>query len=123
MKKLEGRPFDQWRDRSLRTIEYYGSVGDEICGAFDMPLLCGKFAHIIASQGAGWDHISVSLPDRCLTWEEMVSVKRAFFRRDEWAMELHPPERSNISLHPFCLHLWRPTNGQDIPLPPSWTIG
>lgn len=39
------------------------------------PLLC------IASSGTipisdGWDHVSVSLPGRCPTWEEMDAIKR-----------------------------------------------
>jgi len=38
----------------------------------------------------------------------MVLIKRAFFKRDEWAIEYHPPERENRSFHDYCLHLWRP---------------
>jgi hypothetical protein len=30
---------------------------------------------VIASDGMGWDHVSVSLKDRCPTWEEMCLVK------------------------------------------------
>lgn len=116
MKRLAGRPFDQWRDRSLPVVRHYGNEGDETCGVFNVPLPCGRFARVIASCGEGWDHVSVSLPDRCLSWEEMVHIKRAFFRRDEWAIEYHPPERDNRSLHSYCLHLWRPQY-QEIPMP------
>lgn len=123
MKKLAGPPFDQWRDASPRTIALYHSAGDETCGVFnvvvpstDVRLL------VIASSGAGWDHVSVSRPSRCPTWEEMVFVKRVFFGEDEWAIEYHPPPDKNISRHPFCLHLWRP-HDVEIPVPPEFTIG
>ena len=123
MKQLKGRPFDQWRDRSDQVREFYHGIGDETCGVFNVPVLdSGVMLRVIASQGFKWDHVSVSLPDRCPTWEEMVYVKRAFFGRWEWAMELHPPEKMNISRHPYCLHLWRPQD-KPIPLPPEETVG
>lgn len=76
---------------------------------------------IIASWDSGWDHVSVSLPDRCPTWEEMERVKRAFFRSDETAMQLHVPPSDHKNLHPYCLHIWRPHHA-DIPRPPSWMV-
>lgn len=119
MKLLAGPPFDQWRDRSPEMLEHYGSEGNETCGVFRLP----QFGlMVIASQGAGWDHLSVSHRQRCPTWDEMVIVKRAFFKRDEWALEYHPPEKANISLHPYCLHLWWPNDGREILTPPEWTI-
>ena len=39
------------------------------------------------SDGAGWDHVSVSLPDRCPAWEEMCFVKELFFLPDEVAIQ------------------------------------
>ena len=77
---------------------------------------------IIASWGGGWDHVSVSLKNRCPTWDEMALVKRVFFRADECVMQLHPPEANYVNHHPFCLHLWRPQN-EKIPQPPSAFVG
>ena len=77
---------------------------------------------IIASWTEGWDHVSVSLPDRCPTWEEMERVKRYFFHSSEVAMQLHVGEANHISLHNFCLHIWRPQNAT-IPLPPPILVG
>jgi hypothetical protein len=73
---------------------------------------------IIASWSEGWDHVSVSLPDRCPTWDEMERVKRAFFKDDECAMQLHVPCADYINCHPYCLHLWRP-HKSTIPMPPK----
>ena len=76
----------------------------------------------IASDGAGWEHVSVSLPHRCPNWSEMCHVKKVFWDPDDVVMQLHPPESQYVNHHPFCLHLWRPI-GVDIPLPPSFLVG
>ena len=117
MKSLKGEPFNRWRDVSDRVRERYGSIGDETCGMFDLPI----GLTVIASSGAGWEHVSVSRQDRCPSWDEMVFVQRAFFKDEEWAMQLHPPRSKNISVHPYCLHLWRPLD-DTIPTPPDWTV-
>jgi hypothetical protein len=88
-------------------------------GAFVVP--CGPvFLRIIAAAGGGWDHISVSLPDRCPTWHEMSFVHRVFFAPNVVAMQLHVPERDHINNHPFVLHIWRPHSKlRRIPMPPK----
>ena len=73
---------------------------------------------IIASDGGGWDHVSVSLSDRCPTWEEMERVKRAFFRDNETAVQYHVPLSDRINNHTNCLHLWRPQSAA-LPRPPK----
>lgn len=103
-------------------------------GAFRVPF-GGAMLAVIASDGGGWDHVSVSLPGRCPTWDEMCHVKDLFFATDEWVMQLHPPRKDNINCHPYSLHLWRPQTErcqtdraleqvlQPIPLPPWWMVG
>ena len=76
----------------------------------------------IASTGRGWDHVSVSLPHRIPNWLEMEHVKRAFFKDEETAMQFHVPTANHINIHPNCLHLWRPNDGREIPLPPPETV-
>lgn len=76
---------------------------------------------VVASWGCGWDHVSVSLPHRCPTWEEMEAVKRALFQDDELAVQYNMPPSKHISVHPYTLHLWRPQN-VEIPLPPAWMV-
>lgn len=73
---------------------------------------------IIASWGGGWDHVSVSLPDRCPTWDEMNFVKDQFFGSHETVMQLHPAKQNYVNCHPFCLHLWKP-HQEAISLPPT----
>jgi len=77
---------------------------------------------IIVSDGEGWDHVSVSLKNRCPTWEEMCWVKDLFFEPHEVVMQLHPAKSEYVNHHPYCLHLWRPQN-RSIPLPPTEFVG
>ena len=80
-------------------------------GIFRIPARKRSLAYgltIIASDGMGWDHVSVSMADRCPRWEEMDMVKNLFFDPEECVMQLHPPRSTAVNLHTYCLHLWRP---------------
>jgi hypothetical protein len=69
-----------------------------------------------------WEHVSVSLPDRCPTWEEMARVKALFWEAADCVVQFHPPESEYVNHHPFCLHLWRPI-GEQIKTPPAILVG
>jgi hypothetical protein len=117
------RELDLYRDAGPRVLELYGTVGDETCGVFNLPsCIDAATLHIVASCGEGWEHVSVSRKNRCPNWFEMEQVKRAFYADDETAVQFHVPSRDHINLHPYCLHLWRPT-ASALPRPPGWMIG
>ena len=114
---------DKFRVTSADVLTHYGTVGDNTCGVFVVPSPVDRQSlGVIASAGGRWDHVSVSRKARCPTWAELEHVKRLFFADDETAMQLHVPSTGHISVHPFCLHLWRPQN-EVIPLPPSIFVG
>lgn len=89
-------------------------------GAFIVP--CKQVELRIISSGSdpesGWEHVSVSLPDRCPTWGEMCFVKNLFWSPGETVMQFHPAASRYINQHEYCLHLWREV-GKNAPLPPS----
>lgn len=104
---------------------------DESCGRNGMFLVprCGVILRCMISDGAcvedetgQWEHVSISLPNRCPTWEEMCFVKNLFFEEHETVIQYHPPKSEYVNNHPYCLHLWRPKAAQ-IPLPPSILVG
>jgi hypothetical protein len=111
---------DSWRVREAWVWRLYGFYGDATCGVFNIPWNA-RLYRCVASNGAGWDHVSISLPDRCPGWEAMDWLKRRFFEDDELALEFHLPPGKHISIHPYCLHLWRP-HGVTIPLPPEYMV-
>ncbi len=86
------------------------------------------FLQCVISDGAGWEHVSVTIQstirkvERCPTWEEMCIVKDIFFEPEETVMQLHPPKSQYVSTHPYCLHLWRPL-GIALPLPDPRMVG
>ena len=91
-------------------------------GAFAATLKHNQKVFIIAGDGLGWEHVSVSRQDRCPTWDEMCQVKDIFWDADDCVIQYHPPESEYVNNHPNCLHLWRPV-GVVIPMPPSIMVG
>lgn len=88
-------------------------------GAFSVRTKDGVDLFVIASDGGGWEHVSVSPvgKKRCPTWEEMCYVKSLFWSPDEVVIQYHPAESNYVNQYPYCLHLWRPMHAE-IPMPP-----
>ena len=110
---------------------HQGSMGSNVesghNGAFFIPCR-GSVLTVISSDGSDmsppwpWEHVSVSTPHRCPTWEEMVFIKDLFWKDDEIVFQLHPAKKDYVNCHPYTLHLWRNPN-QDPPMPPSEAVG
>ena len=100
-----------------------GTTEDDLdpkCNGAFVFLLGGAKIVTMATRCRGWEHVSVSLIDRCPTWNEMSVVKKIFFEDHEIVMQLHVSEENHINDHPFCLHLWKPVSKMKaIPLPPK----
>jgi hypothetical protein len=108
---------------NYRVVHPLLGSGDASNGAFLVPFpRTGTTLKVMASDGLGWDHVSVSLDHRCPNWPEMDFIKRLFFKPEETVMQLHVPESDHISFHPNCLHLWRPQHAA-IPRPPNDLVG
>lgn len=100
-------------------LRIYGMAGDSKNGFFKV-FVNGHSFFCVASCGGGWDHVSISPfhQKRCPTWDEMCAIKTMFFGPEETVIQYHPPESSYVNIHPYCLHLWKPNNGTEIPMPP-----
>lgn len=77
---------------------------------------------IIASDGEGWEHVSVSMKDRMPGWDDMCYVQRLFWSPEALVVQYHAPVASHINNHKYCLHMWRPV-AETVPVPPGWMIG
>lgn len=77
---------------------------------------------IIASDGEGWEHVSVSMKNRTPNWKEMCFVKDLFWEEEDSVVQFHPPKSEYVDNHPNCLHLWKPIKKQ-IKTPPSILVG
>lgn len=89
-------------------------------GYFQMNLM--THVNVIASDGDGWEHVSVSTPNRCPTWEEMCAVKNKFWDPEDVVIQFHPKESEYVNHHPYTLHMWRKV-GQEHETPPTSLIG
>jgi hypothetical protein len=88
----------------------------------------------------GWEHISVTgkqvirklgkdnevLDESHIevtpSWEHMKAIKELFFEDEETVFQFHPALSQKAGAHDHTLHLWRPADGTEIPLPPSHLV-
>lgn len=111
--------------RRVRSGKFASSTG-EPGGVFRIIIGLNEFT-VIACSGeaaladigpeAAWDHVSVSLDNRCPTWDEMRLIKDLFWDPSDCVVQFHPAESDYVNIHPFCLHLWRPVL-VTMPVPP-----
>ena len=117
---------DKYREKDHERDYYHMDTGGDIGkgnGCFKVYVNNRSF-FVVASDGGGWDHVSVTPCNRkrqtCPTWEEMCAIKDMFFYPEEAAVQYHPPQSQYVNNHPYCLHLWRPNrDGEEIKLPPK----
>ena len=94
-------------------------------GHFEITTRAGVLC-CIASDGGGWDHVSVHVRRadgscRVPSWAEMVFVKELFWESDEWVVQYHPAAAEYINVHAHVLHLWKP-QAVDLPTPPGYMV-
>lgn len=108
--KQQNKEIDKYRIKN-------GGAGNN--GAYLVPIYeTGAVVVVISSDGMGWDHVSVSLKNRCPKWEEMAYIKDLFFDADETVVQFHPKKEKYVNNHSYCLHLWK-KQGADFELPES----
>jgi len=66
-------------------------------------------------DGKRWLHFSIAKPSRLPTWQELVGAKNLFLGEETLAILPFVPKSRWISIHDFCLHLWRCVDGDPIP--------
>lgn len=95
-------------------------------GFFFIPMMPGKPPlKVMAAPfdgGEEWEHVSVSMPNRCPTWEEMCFVKALFWDPEDCVVQFHPPLSEHVNNANYCLHLWRNTK-TPTPTPPTIMVG
>jgi hypothetical protein len=105
---------------------YRSRAGDDY-GSFSIRSpVSGQELRCMANAGnefsEGWEHVSVSLINRCPNWLEMSYIKGVFWLPHETVIQFHVPEIDHVNLHPHCLHLWRKP-GTEFPRPPEILVG
>lgn len=108
--------------RLCRAGQWSSTLLDGNNGAALVPGPCGRALFCICSDGLGWEHVSVSLKNRCPNWEEMNFIKGLFWDEEDTVIQYHPPKSEYVNRHPYCLHLWRPV-GVEIPRPDRVMVG
>ncbi len=106
----------------LRSGPFKSNPGD-LHGAFLIDFQSNVLKVISSGKtDPDFEHVSVSLKNRCPNWKEMCFIKDCFWGDDEVVMQLHPAKKDWVNNMNTCLHLWKPTTA-DIPLPQSIAVG
>lgn len=68
-------------------------------------------------DGELWGHLSVcgQKPPRLPTWEELRWCKDLFLGKDRKAIQVLPPEKEYVNIHPNVLHLYAPLERDPLP--------
>jgi len=113
------KSIDEIKGSKKVKIKVIGADGGQ--GFISLPIWKGS---VIWSNGAGWEHVSVSPNNLRVipTWDDMCFIKDIFFRDDEAVIQIHPPKDVYVDNMPNCLHLWRCTY-KEMVLPPSCLVG
>ena len=97
------------------------------CGYFEVDRtdMGRKYTLRMISSGlqsrGGWEHVSVSIEDRCPSWDDMCFVKSLFWEPEETVLQFHPAKSDYVNIHEFCLHLWKQA-GFQVELPPTHLV-
>lgn len=82
----------------------------------------GKWLNFIFSYQLGWEHLSVSMPNKTPSWDQMCMMKDIFWEEEEACVQYHPRKEDYVNNHKHCLHIWKPTE-EALPIPPSILVG
>lgn len=107
------------RTPNLTIIEE--AENDGFCGRY-YDKNTGKWLTFIFSYQLGWEHLSVSMPSKTPSWDQMCIMKDIFWNEEETCIEYHPKKSDYINNHKHCLHIWKPTE-EYLPTPPSIMVG
>lgn len=120
--KLDNPDLNRYRVNTgpYGTDESYGTRGLFLVPfrSNTLTVLSTGTGRVLAEDISVWEHVSVSLKNRCPNWEEMCFVKSLFWGEEETVIQFHPKKSEYRNLHPFCLHLWKKVNS-DHELPSS----
>ena len=106
---------------SNKRIVWESCSDDDMAGIIILKVWKGS---IIASTGAGWEHVSVCPLKKSYvpSWDDMCLIKDIFWKEDEAVIQIHPPKEEYVNNLSNCLHLWRCTY-KEMVLPPSILVG
>lgn len=110
----------------IRTGDMASRDSDGNNGLFQLPpIIPGRNLLVMASDGLGWEHVSVSILGRkqlTPTWMEMDHVRGLFWEDEDVVIQYHPKRSQHVNNHPGCLHMWRPL-GVELPTPLMEMVG
>lgn len=97
-------------------------LGDENGAYLEIPNGGMRPLRCVASNGEGWEHVSVSKENGQLpNWVEMCRVKDFFWDEEDCVVQFHPKKSEYVN-NAQVLHLWRKI-GHEFETPPTILVG
>ena len=111
-------------DEIRKTIKLFieAETDNAVMGGYYYDVISGKNLNFIVSYQMGWEHLSVSMPSKTPSWDQMCRMKDIFWNKDEACVEYHPKEEDYVNMHQHCLHIWKTTE-EYLPTPPHFLVG
>ena len=91
------RQLNQYRNKIAEKAVWGTTYSRSRVGIFSIPLNANETARAIADNGQNhpeWEHVSVSLPTRCLTWEEMCKSNICFLMKVKLLFKFILPKKT-----------------------------
>lgn len=108
--------------KNTRNLFVEAETSNDGMGGYYYDSISEKRLNFIFSYQMGWEHLSVSMPSKTPSWEQMCRMKDIFWNKDEACVQYHPKEEDYVNMHQHCLHIWKPTD-EILPTPPHILVG
>lgn len=108
--------------KKTRNLFITAETENDGMGGYYYDSITNKRLNFIFSYQLGWEHLSVSMPSKTPSWEQMCRMKDIFWNEEEACVQYHPKKEDYVNMHPHCLHIWKPTD-EALPTPPHFLVG
>lgn len=108
--------------KQTRNLFIEAEAANDGMGGYYYDSVSNKRLNFIFSYQMGWEHLSVSMPNKTPSWEQMCKMKDIFWNKNEACVQYHPKEEDYVNMHSHCLHIWKPVN-DTLPTPPHILVG
>ena len=66
-------------------------------------------------DGKRWIHLSIAGMTGTPMWNDLIGARDAVLGSDKKAIQILPPKKEHVNLHPTCFHLFHCLDGDPLP--------
>jgi hypothetical protein len=73
------------------------------------------FSGAVEQDGKRWLHVSCAFANKLPTFDDLRQIKEVFLGTEAYAVQVFPPQKHYVNIHPYCLHLFACIDGYPLP--------